>query len=80
MTNPTVELFTDGGKELSKETCEIAKISNELEIGANRLKKKRGRQGTRLGADGVTRVIACIKNNERNKVWNEIYTKNFHRN
>lgn len=49
-------------------------------IGANRLKKKRGRQWTRLGADGVTRVIGCIKNNEWNKVWNEIYTKNFHQN
>jgi hypothetical protein len=49
-------------------------------IGANRLKKKRGRQWTRLGADGVTRVIGCIKNNEWNKVWNEIYARNFHQN
>lgn len=49
-------------------------------IGANRLKKKRGRQWTRLGVDGVTRVIGCIKNNEWNKVWNEIDARNFHKN
>jgi len=46
-------------------------------IAANRLKKNRSRKWIRAGADGVSRVITAIKNNEWDKVWNHIYTQNY---
>lgn len=49
-------------------------------IAANRLKKNRSRKWIRAGADGVSRVITAIKNNEWEKVWNHIYTQDYSRN
>jgi len=49
-------------------------------IAANRLKKNRSRKWIRAGADGVSRVITAIKNNEWEKVWNHIYTQDYSQN
>jgi len=49
-------------------------------ITANRLKKNRSRKWIRAGADGVSRVIVAIKNNEWDKVWNHIYTQDYSQN
>ena len=49
-------------------------------IAANRLKKHRSRKWIRAGADGVSRVIVAIKNNEWDKVWNHIYTQGYSQN
>lgn len=49
-------------------------------IAANRLKKKRSRKWIRPGADSICRVITCIKNNEWDKTWNQIYHQNFSQN
>ena len=49
-------------------------------IAANRLKKNRSRKWIRAGADGVSRVITAIKNNEWEKVWNHIYTQEYNQN
>ncbi|MBI4947232.1 MAG: hypothetical protein HY840_12635 [Bacteroidetes bacterium] len=46
-------------------------------IAANRLKKNRSRKWIRAGADGVSRVITAIKNNEWEKVWDHIYTQDY---
>lgn len=49
-------------------------------IAANRLKKNRSRKWIRAGADGVSRIITAIKNNEWEKVWNHIYTQDYSQN
>jgi hypothetical protein len=49
-------------------------------IAANRLKKNRSRKWIRAGADGVSRVITAIKNNEWDRVWNHIYTQDYSQN
>lgn len=49
-------------------------------IASNRLKKNRSRKWIRAGADGVSRVITAIKNNEWEKVWNYIYTQDYSQN
>lgn len=49
-------------------------------IAANRLKKNRSRRWIRAGADGVSRVIVAIKNNEWDKVWSHIYTQDYSQN
>ncbi|MBI4946744.1 MAG: hypothetical protein HY840_10115 [Bacteroidetes bacterium] len=49
-------------------------------IAANRLKKNRSRKWIRTGADGVSRVITAIKNNEWERVWNHIYSQNYSQN
>ena len=49
-------------------------------IASNRLKKNRSRKWIRAGADGVSRVIVAIKNNEWDKVWNHIYTQDYSQN
>jgi hypothetical protein len=49
-------------------------------IAANRLKKNRSRKWIRPGADGVSRVITAIKNNEWERVWNRIYTQDYTKN
>jgi hypothetical protein len=49
-------------------------------IAANRLKKNRSRKWIRPGADGVSRVITAIKNNEWERVWNHIYTQDYTKN
>ncbi len=46
-------------------------------IGANRLKKRRSRKWSRVGADGVVRIITCLKNNEWEKTWNQIYAQKY---
>lgn len=49
-------------------------------IAANRLKKNRSRKWIRPGADGVSRVITAIKNNEWERVWDHIYTQEYNQN
>lgn len=49
-------------------------------IAANRLKKNRSRKWIRAGADGVSRVITAIKNNEWERVWNHIYAQDYSQN
>jgi hypothetical protein len=49
-------------------------------IAANRLKKNRSRKWIRAGADGVSRVIVAIKNNEWDKVWRHIYSQDYTQN
>lgn len=49
-------------------------------IAANRLKKNRSRKWIRAGADGVSRIITAIKNNEWERVWNHIYTQDYSQN
>jgi hypothetical protein len=49
-------------------------------IAANRLKKNRSRKWIRAGADGVSRVITAIKNNEWDRVWNHIYSQDYSQN
>ena len=49
-------------------------------IAANRLKKNRSRKWIRAGADGVSRLIVAIKNNEWDKVWNHIYSQDYSQN
>jgi hypothetical protein len=49
-------------------------------IASHRLKKNRSRKWIRAGADGVSRVITAIKNNEWDKVWNHIYTQDYSQN
>lgn len=49
-------------------------------IAANRLKKNRSRKWIRAGADGISRVITAIKNNEWDKVWSHIYAQNYNQN
>jgi hypothetical protein len=49
-------------------------------IAANRLKKNRSRKWIRAGADGVSRIITAIKNNEWEKVWDHIYTQEYSQN
>lgn len=49
-------------------------------IAANRLKKNRSRKWIRAGADGISRVIVSIKNNEWDRVWSQIYSQNYTQN